>query len=261
MIEVEVRLSFSGLLITRARLRPMDTVSDLKRIVAAARVWPSGGQQLLLGSHVLQAAMTLAAVGVHDGSTVTVTCVPLRWHDEVRGCHADVSEDGLTVSRRERLSKFNNALVIANGPMRSFCFEVIDNTARFGGGIEVGFSRLEPEALADDLPSSAVGLRHAWVCDPFGELHVYKGELHCLDLDFEAQGWDPEKLRQGDIVACRTTAEGRMQIDINDCNVASWDVDIPPTVRLYPVLSLFGKTTAVKLIRTNDPEIGMLGGA
>jgi hypothetical protein len=202
-ISVEVRLAFSGVLVTHAKVRRGDAISNLKRIVTASRAWPPGAQQLFLGSRALDPQVTLAAAGIQDDSVVTVACTGLRWHDSLKGSHADISEDGLTVSRRNSVYKFNNAVVIANGLMRSFRFQVIDQSARFSGGVEVGFSKIHPDELKEGLPSSAVHMRRAWICDSHGGLHEYMDNFHALDVDFGEQAWDPGRLREGDIVECR----------------------------------------------------------
>lgn len=257
-IEVEVRLAFSGVLVTRSKFRVNDSVGDVQRVVAAARAWPPGAQQLLLGTQALNdSSMSLASAGVCDGSELLVTCTGLRWHEKVRGAQADISEDGLTVSRRSGHCKFNNSVVIMNGKMRSFRFQVLDTSARFGGGLEVGFSQIPPEDFRDGLPVSAVGLRHAWICDCYGEMHAYGGSFHCLDVDYGQQAWDPERLKDGDVVVCRATEDGMMQIAVNGRMVANWEANIQPEsvgMDLYPVIGLYGKTTSIKLLLQDDAQ-------
>lgn len=254
-------MAFSGVAVTRVPLRHLGTVYDLERAVAASRSWPPGARQLFLGERALEAEMSLADAGVREGSVVTVACAALRWHARAKGSHAELSEDGLTARRRDGSFKFNHAVVISNGPLRGFRFEVLDNAARFAGGLELGFTSLPPGGLIDEVPPSAVGLRHAWICDCHGELHAYTGSFHALDIDFGEQGWDPERLRQGDVVSCRALASGRMQIDINGHEVGNWDAGIPRELDLYPVVSLFGKTTAIRLFRPEALESSTLGGA
>jgi hypothetical protein len=260
MIEVEVRLAFSGVLLTRAKLSSDDTVDSLRRIVVNSRAWPEGAQQLFLGTHALKSSSSLLEAGINDGSVVTVACAALRWHETVRGSQVELSSDGLTASRRDN-RKFNGAIIITNGPVRMFQFQIIDSSAHFGGGLEIGFSLVPPDDFHDGLPLSAVGLRHAWICDCYGELHAYTGSFHCLDVDYGEQAWDPEMLRAGDVVVCCATERGMMQIDVNGRRVANWEANIPDDVDLYPVVSLFGKTTSVKLLRSDRPEPRTIGNA
>jgi len=260
MIEVEVRLAFSGVLLTRAKLSSDDTVDSLRRIVVNSRAWPEGAQQLFLGTHALKSSSSLLDAGINDGSVVTVACAALRWHETVRGSQVELSSDGLTASRRDN-RKFNGAIIITNGPVRMFQFQIIDSSAHFGGGLEMGFSLVPPDDFHDGLPLSAVSLRHAWICDCYGELHAYTGSFHCLDVDYGEQAWDPEMLRAGDVVVCCATERGMMQIDVNGRRVANWEANIPDDVDLYPVVNLYGKTTSVKLLRSDRPEPRTIGDA
>jgi len=252
IFEVEVRLAHSNLLVMRQKLISGDTVKDLKRLVAASRTWPAGALELsidsLAGKRILQLSETVSAAGLREGSVVTVNCIDLQWHTEVKGSHAQISADGKTVRRRDGLFKFNHAVVITNGPTRAFSFEVLDNSARFRGGLELGFSEVPPDELDDVLPHSLAQLRHAWVCDSNGEFHAYRGSFHCLDTDFEVQRWDPERVHKGDVVALRVTERGSVQLTLNHHAVADWDVRIPPDAVLYPVLGVYGKATAIKLL-------------
>lgn len=254
MINFEVRLAFSGLPVARVQLKPWSTVSELERIVAASRTWPPGARHLFLGARALESSSWLADVGVREGSVVTVACAALRWHDKAKGMHAELSEDGLTAKRRDGQFKFNHAVLISNGPVREFRFQVLDSSARFAGGLELGFTSVAPEELLElgEVPHSAVCLRHAWICDCHGELHAYTGSFHALDMDFGEQDWDPERLRTGDIVTCRALVDGRLQIEINGHEVGNWEAGIANDIDLYPVVGLFGKTTAIRLIRQGD---------
>jgi hypothetical protein len=248
-INIDVKLAFSGLPVAHLKMQLSDTVGDLLRIISKARTWPPGTQQLCLGKQILETGMSLETAGVCDRSVLEVVCTSLRWNSKVKGSHAEISEDGLIVCRRDKQFKFNHAIAMTNGATRNLRFEVLDNSARFAGGVEIGFSSVAPDTLDDGLPPSAVGLRHAWICDCHGALHAYTGSFHALDIDFDEQGWDPESLRSGDIVECCVCNAGRLHIQVNDHEVANWDASVPDGLELYPVVSVFGKTTAIKLLR------------
>eukprot|EP00930_Biecheleria_cincta_P056733 TRINITY_DN42799_c0_g1_i1.p1 TRINITY_DN42799_c0_g1~~TRINITY_DN42799_c0_g1_i1.p1 ORF type:complete len:340 (+),score=50.03 TRINITY_DN42799_c0_g1_i1:90-1109(+) len=173
------------------------------------------------------------------------------WHRVRKGRHVDVAGDGLKATRPAGFDQtrsmtqeetWGHAIVVGTGRSRKFQFRLVDNEAVCEGGFEAGFSQLPPEDLPDPLPATAAELKRVFLSNRNGEL-VINGEK-----DPKASGWEHVFVKSGTLVEV-SIDDGKFMLLLDNRVVAEWQVDVPLEMDLYPLVSLFGTSRSIELIR------------
>lgn len=172
----------------------------------------------------------------------------VSWNGIYKGRNAAIQQDRLTVKRTRgsgETAEFppGHAVVVSSGVSREFRFEVLDNGSVFKGGFEAGFVSCPPEELPQPLPETARELPCAYVSDSAGRLVVLGEEMT------ELLPWRHRLLPNGTIVdvLCKN---GKFQVLLDGKIAADWDIQVPDDLDLYPLVSVYGTTQAIKLLPT-----------
>lgn len=239
-MDIEVRL-LSGELTASLRVLSTDTV-------ASVRLKSTGGRaagKLLYGSSVLDMRSSLEQAGVPSGATLTLIRSSYSWEGMKRGQKAKVDEDGRTVRRHD---DFWNAVVVGPAASRSFQFRVVDNSGAWSGAVELGFTAATPEELPEVLPKNAWELPKSWIISSSSNLiidgvGVREPEGVACKFQRIQEAWAPM-----DVIQVMVDDAEQIQITANGNLCAEFNAGIRSEVELYPVIGLYGKTTALELI-------------
>lgn len=254
-VEFEVRL-LSGEPVGPGtfRLPGSSTVRDLCNLVAAGPKHPAMAKLLMQGAHeFLQPSCSLAEAGV-AGRTLQLLWQEFTWEDHARGANVTTERDmgGL---RATRTQSYSDALVVALRPCRYFRFRVLDNTGRFHGGVEFGFTASQ---LSADFvpPRNALELKDAW------SVTFNHGPGHTARMA-EAKRRDAknrlERADAGDLIEV-SAIPGCIRVQImsvpldgpcQEENALEFEVPLqglPEEQDLYPMVSVYGKCQSVLLI-------------
>ncbi|CAK9032945.1 unnamed protein product [Durusdinium trenchii] len=169
----------------------------------------------------------------------------VSWHGIHKGRNAVIQEDRLTVKRQrssQERAEFphGHAIVVSTGCAREFRFLLVDNDGVYKGGFEAGFSSMPPDELPDPLPECAKELSCAYVSSPTGHLVV-------LGEESEVPPWKHHLVASGTVVELKCK-EGSFQVLLDGKIVANWPLAVPDEMDLYPLVSVYGTTCAIKLL-------------
>mmetsp|Transcript_46784 Transcript_46784/g.109518 ORF Transcript_46784/g.109518 Transcript_46784/m.109518 type:complete len:287 (-) Transcript_46784:32-892(-) len=172
--------------------------------------------------------------------------VGVSWNGVHKGRNASILEDRLSVKRVRGAGETEefppgHAIVVSSGAARAFRFEVLDNNSVYKGGFEVGFASCPPEELPQPLPEQARDLPCAYVSDSCGRLVVFGEE------EPGSPPWNHRLLPSGTVVDVRCK-DGKFQVLLNGKTAADWHLNVPDELDLYPLVSVYGTTQAVKLL-------------
>lgn len=197
-----------------------------------------GAGCLLLGARVLEPGASLAEEGLKTGDVLTLVRAAFSWEGARLGRLVSLEEDGRTA---KRTGSFGEALIIAVQPARSFRLRVVDSSAQWSGAMELGFTACSPAELPAELPRRAHLLDRSWVRGHSGCPYILGRSLEALPtvkVDWNA----------GDVVTCSATAAGDLCIQASGEEVSLLPLEIPPDLALFPVVNLYGRTTALQLL-------------
>lgn len=230
-VEVEVRL-MSGDVLARLRLAADAEVRTVLQQSGA------GAGSILLGGRVLQSGASLAQECVKSGDVLTFVRAVFSWDGARLGRLVRLDEDGRTA---KRTASFGEALVIASYPSRFFRVRVIDSSAQWSGAMELGFTACCPVELPVELPRRAHLVHRSWV-------RGHSGCPYILGRSLEGEPSVNVDWGEGEIVVCSVTQSGELRIETRGQNVAVLPLEIPPDLVLYPLVNLYGQTTALELL-------------
>ncbi|XP_034946058.1 neuralized-like protein 4 [Chelonus insularis] len=164
----------------------------------------------------------------------------LRFH-HVHGKHARISNNGLTASRIRALGEFNEAIVIANRPLRDGeLFEVtIDRmVGRWTGSIEAGVTAIRPDEL--EFPSTMTDIDHdTWMLS--GPTVMRDGmplrHHYACDLD---------TLTEGNRIGMMRCSDTTLHYFIDGVDQGVACSGLPQHV--YPVIDLYAQCAQVTIV-------------
>jgi len=164
----------------------------------------------------------------------------LRFH-HLHGRNARISNSGVTASRQNALSEFNDAIVMSNRPMREgemFEIQVERMVDRWSGSIEAGVTLIKPEEL--QFPNTMTDIDYdTWMLS--GSAVMKDG-----NTVKNSYGCDLDALNVGYRLGMMRTCEGALHYYINgeDQGVA---IDGVPA-GVYAVIDLYGVCAQVSVI-------------
>lgn len=169
----------------------------------------------------------------------------VSWHGVHKGRNAEILEDRLTVKRVNGGKGLElpegHAIVVSSGVAREFRFLLLDNDGVFRcGGFEAGFSSLPADELPA-MPETARELPMSYVSDSKGHL-VVDGEQKTT-----ATPWKHYFVPSGTVVDVKCK-EGAFQVLLDGKLMADWKISVPDEMDLYPLVSVYGTTQAIKLL-------------
>eukprot|EP00811_Abedinium_folium_P034573 NODE_7444_length_1577_cov_20.900690.p1 GENE.NODE_7444_length_1577_cov_20.900690~~NODE_7444_length_1577_cov_20.900690.p1 ORF type:complete len:277 (+),score=57.18 NODE_7444_length_1577_cov_20.900690:99-929(+) len=211
---------------------------------------PVASVHLLLGARRIEEGDVISDLCEEERCVLIAIASPPMWLSAPLGTNARIDEDDVNVLRRQP-GCYDKALAIAT-PARSFEIRVLDSCCNWAGFLEFGFCDGVPETMPQDvttLPKSWVsGNASTLYIDglPQEEYYEWKSVWHDAFMLDGAE--EAELLVAGDIVSCAVTDHGSMRIEVNGIVVADWDVEIPDSADLHPVVNLYGRTVAVELL-------------
>ena len=150
-------------------------------------------------------------------------------------------EWGLTATRKNSLSDFNNAVLIAaqsleNGKM--FEVRIEEKISSWSGSITIGCTTSRPEAVS--LPNSLSGFgQDSWIVHGFALLKHGRQRIN----DY---GRDSESLDKGDAVGIARVGLRKLKFYVNGKDQGTTEDNLPPVV--YPMVDLYGKCTQVCIV-------------
>mmetsp|Transcript_94237 Transcript_94237/g.218926 ORF Transcript_94237/g.218926 Transcript_94237/m.218926 type:complete len:267 (-) Transcript_94237:16-816(-) len=253
-IHIEVLLMSSAPLV--AQWFPSSaSVRSLLEVALAATDSHNKDAWLLLNNSKLDAeAPSLQSAGIKHGSVLTLVLQKRRlWSEPLLGVNArlgEESDDGVVVTRANGF--FYKAVVIARYPASHFRVRVIDNTGRWSGALELGFTATHPDHLEGRIPADLANLPECFAV-------THSGSLYGLETHTVLQNWN-EDLRPNDVVKVAVLNAG-LGAGADGTEAAEFVVEVDGVVKvraalahaapeLYPVVGVYGKTKAVELLET-----------
>ncbi|XP_008559824.1 neuralized-like protein 4 [Microplitis demolitor] len=165
----------------------------------------------------------------------------LRFH-HVHGKHARISNNGLTASRIRALGEFNEAIVIANRPLRDGeLFEVsIDKmVGRWSGAIEAGVTAIRPDEL--EFPSTMTDIDHdTWMLSGSTVMRDGVTLRHHYSCDLD-------KLVEGNRIGMMRCADSSLHYYLDGVDQGTACSGLPPHV--YPVIDLYAQCAQVTIVQ------------
>merc|ERR550532_454855 len=156
----------------------------------------------------------------------------LRFH-HLHGRNARISNTGITASRPNALSEFNDAIVMSNRGLKDgelFEIQIERMVERWSGSIEAGVTLIRPEDL--DFPNTMTDIDYdTWMLS--GSAVMRDGQTvrngYCCDLD---------TLSVGSRLGMVRTREGTLRYTINGVDQGVAIDNVPPGV--FAVIDLYG---------------------
>ncbi|XP_063987913.1 neuralized-like protein 4 [Diachasmimorpha longicaudata] len=165
----------------------------------------------------------------------------LRFH-HVHGKHARISNNGLTASRIRALGEFNEAIVIANRPLRDGeLFEVsIDKmVGRWNGAIEAGVTAIRPDEL--EFPSTMTDIDHdTWMLSGSTVMRDGVTLRHHYNCDLD-------KLIEGNRIGMMRCADSSLHYYLDGIDQGTACTGLPAHV--YPVIDLYAQCAQVTIVQ------------
>nr|XP_012135898.1 PREDICTED: uncharacterized protein LOC100874771 isoform X5 [Megachile rotundata] len=164
----------------------------------------------------------------------------LRFH-HIHGKNAKIINNGLTALRPRALGEFNEAIVIANRPLRDGeMFEVtIDKmVVRWTGAIEAGVTLIRPDEL--EFPSTMTDIDHdTWMLSGSNVMRdgVTLTNNYACDLD---------KLVEGNRIGMMRCSDSSLHYYLDGVDQGPACTGLPPHV--YPVIDLYGQCVQVTIV-------------
>ncbi|KAK0166865.1 hypothetical protein PV327_004339 [Microctonus hyperodae] len=171
----------------------------------------------------------------------------LRFH-HVHGKHARISNNGLTASRIRALGEFNEAIVIANRPLRDGeLFEVsIDKmVGRWSGAIEAGVTAIRPDEL--EFPSTMTDIDHdTWMLSGSTVMRDGITLRHHYSCDLD-------KLIEGNRIGMMRCADASLHYYLDGVDQGVACNGLPQHV--YPVIDLYAQCAQVTIVMPERRDI------
>ena len=153
---------------------------------------------------------------------------------------AQITNEGLTATRKNPLSDFNNAVLIGAQPLedgKMFEVRIEDKVASWSGSITIGCTTSRPEAVS--LPNSLSGFgQDSWIMH--GSALVKHGRQRVNDY-----GRDIESLDIDDAVGIARVGK-KLKFYVNGVDQGTAEENLPPVV--YPMVDLYGKCTQLSIV-------------
>lgn len=153
---------------------------------------------------------------------------------------AQITNEGLTATRKNPLSDFNNAVLIGVQPLedgRMFEVRIEDKIPSWSGSIAIGCTTSRPETVS--LPNSLSGFgQDSWILH--GSAIVKHGRQRINDY-----GRDIESLDIGDAVGVARVGR-KLKFYVNGIDQGTAEENLPPVV--YAMVDLYGKCTQVSIV-------------
>jgi len=153
---------------------------------------------------------------------------------------AQITNEGLTATRKNPLSDFNNAVLIGAQPLedgKMFEVRIEEKVASWSGSITIGCTTSRPEAVS--LPNSLSGFgQDSWIMH--GTALVKHGRQRQNDY-----GHDIESLDIGDAVGIARVGK-TLKFYVNGIDQGTAEDNLPPVV--YPIVDLYGKCTQISIV-------------
>lgn len=238
VLDLEIIFVSGALAASLSAVPVTDSVASVTR--AASSAGPPG--QLLYGAQVLDPRQTLQAYGINTGATLTLVRRSFTWDGARFGKQAVLSrEAGGVVARRTQ--SFCHAVVAAAWAGREIRIRILE-TSHWSGAVELGFTATAPDDLPGELPAEARDLPLSWIMGNSGNVLVNGVGLKAPT---PRGNWTTE-WRPGDVATCTATDAGWFRVDVNGALAMSVPADIPTDIQIYPVVGVYGKTTAIELL-------------
>ena len=153
---------------------------------------------------------------------------------------AQITNEGVTATRKNPLSDFNNAVLIGAQPLedgKMFEVRVEEKVTSWSGSIAIGCTTSRPEAVS--LPNSLSGFgQDSWIMH--GCALVKHGRQRINDY-----GRDIESLDIEDTVGIARIGR-KLKFYVNGKDQGTAEDNLPPVV--YPMVDLYGKCTKISLL-------------
>ena len=153
---------------------------------------------------------------------------------------AQITDEGVTATRKNPLSDFNNAVLIGAQPLedgKMFEVRIEEKVTSWSGSIAIGCTNSRPEAVS--LPNSLSGFgQDSWIMH--GCALVKHGRQRINDY-----GRDIESLDIGDTVGIARIG-GKLKFYVNGTDQGTAEENLPPVV--YPMVDLYGKCTQISIV-------------
>ena len=152
---------------------------------------------------------------------------------------AQITNEGVTATRKNPLSDFNNAVLIGAQPLedgKMFEVRIEEKVASWSGSIAIGCTTSRPEAVS--LPESLSGFRQdSWTM--LGST-VKHGRQPIKDY-----GYDINSLDIGDTVGIARIGR-KLKFYVNGTDQGTAEDNLPTVV--YPMVDLYGKCTQISIV-------------
>ena len=151
-----------------------------------------------------------------------------------------ITNEGLTATRKNPLSHFNNAVLIGAQPLvdgKMFEVRIEEKVTCWAGSIIVGCTTSRPEAVK--LPKSLHEFRlDSWI--------MYNSDLviHGRHMVY-GYGHDLESLHIGDTVGIARVGR-KLKFYVNGNDQGTAEDNLPPVV--YPMVDVYGNCTQVSIV-------------
>ena len=155
---------------------------------------------------------------------------------------AQITNEGVTATRKNPLSDFNNAVLIGAQPLENgkmFEVRIEEKVTSWSGSIAIGCTTSRPEAVS--LPNSLSGFAQgdSWIM--IGSAVVkHAGRQRINDY-----GRDIESLDIGDAVGI-ARIRGKLKFYVNGKDQGTAEDNLPPVV--YPIVDLYGRCTQISIV-------------
>ena len=153
---------------------------------------------------------------------------------------AQITNEGVTATRKNPLSDFNNAVLIGAQSLedgKMFEVRIEEKVTSWSGSIAIGCTTSRPEAVS--LPNSLSGFgQDSWIMH--GCALVKHGRQRINDY-----GCDIESLDIGDAVGIARMGR-KLKFYVNGTDQGTAEDNLPPVV--YPMVDLYGKCTQISVV-------------
>eukprot|EP00397_Hematodinium_sp_SG-2012_P009016 GEMP01009089.1.p1 GENE.GEMP01009089.1~~GEMP01009089.1.p1 ORF type:complete len:1065 (+),score=225.93 GEMP01009089.1:135-3329(+) len=180
-------------------------------------------------------------------ATMSEKSIVLPFNHTCLGINLSISADGYSLRRvkgcRQSVAMGMSKLEETD---KGYWFQVAvdahDTSSGWVGGLGLG-ATLSPETILNKSPEKAWKLPDTFMIGYWGRLFCYGREHHAL--------WEPEELKNGDVVGFLITLSGEIAVFVNSQIEAFIDAGFPVGGKapIYPVVDVFGSTSAITLIK------------